>query len=453
MGFLGEAGAIEIGKMTSGAHNYVFSQVYNRLYAVFAGVKGTGEIWESRNQGLNWIQVDDIGRVDAIAVRYGTVCYRRDNGSQSPVLGFYDLRTGNGNQSVPVDGQGNAIKWSGLPIPFPEASEQSVWLHRQETFGGQYYYYDNSTGLITARVPGDRTFAFWGPGPVGGSVSFNCIWEYVDRFWEANRFACWGRFLFGGGLGGTSTWQIKTVRGSSGPFVHTFENDIHGSGYEGFMNGGFGFEGVGKQEGNPSPSFFMPADHWQGNQNNSSPMWIPDLTSDFVNLKFPVASTPSGLTGDSGFSRGAVMGFVQGRKTFGLIEPGFGFAHCATYGYAAVNDLTGSGGFDGGSGGSAEVAQLTKFNASFGQRKFIGNLDVSFSRGAMWMPASLGIFGMGVTARLTGSASNVQTVFWVYDKKPDRIPTSVLVENGTYTDRDDVKASQAFRGDGAYYRW
>jgi hypothetical protein len=47
----------------------------------------------------------------------------------------------------------------------------------------------------------------------------------------------------------------------------------------------------------------------------------------------------------------------------------------------------------------------------------------------------------------------VQTVFWVYDKKPDRIPTSVLVENGTYTDRDDVKASQAFRGDGAYYRW
>lgn len=287
-------------------------------------------------------------------------------------------------------------------------------------------------------------FAMWGSEEGGfphGRI--NVVWEYVDRYWEANRYACWATWLSDG-------WIIERIPNQSGPFAHRFENDIHGSGYEGFMNARGGWEGVGKQEGNPSPSFFMPFDHWQGNLHNSAPMWIPNLTSRQTNLKFPIASTPNGLTGDSGTSRGAVMGWVGGRRTFGMIEPGYGFAHCVGEGYYAVSSPVNTVEFSSGGSGSRDDSE-TRFIAQFANRKFIGNLDMAFNRSVMWMPYSSGIFGMGVGAHLGNP--HTQTIFWVYDRKPASIPTSVQVENGVYTDRDDVNASQARRGDGAYYRW
>jgi hypothetical protein len=194
----------------------------------------------------------------------------------------------------------------------PELGELTVMANfRHSPLHTQYAFHKVGTKTSFGTVPGRRKFAVWGTeefSDFGGGI--NCIWEYVDTFFEVIRYACWATY---GPTGWTIEFDAANPRG--GPYAHRFENDIHGSGYEGFMNARAGWEGVGKQEGNPAPSFFLPADHWQGNLNNSAPLWIPDLTSRQHNLKFPIASTPSGLTADSGSSRGAVMGFVGGRRS------------------------------------------------------------------------------------------------------------------------------------------
>lgn len=442
MGFLAEAGAIEIGQARA-TNKYMFSQVRdtNRLYCVFIGAKGTGEVWESRNEGLVWQQIDDVGPVTSITVRgrYYAYCRVTDGYAKA---GVRDTRTGNTVAEVPL-AQGT---WRGsMVLPVPEISSNVVMAQFQERFGSQWYFHTlDLGGAPFGRVPGDRMFAMWGPEEAEGgpSTPVLCIWEYVDRFWEATRYACWGVYNVQSG-----GWTIDRSPYHNTPIAHTYENDIHGSGYEGFLNARAGWEGVGKQEGNPSPSFFLPPDHWQGNMNNSAPMWIPNLKSKEPNLKFPIASTPNGLTEDSGSSRGAVMGWVGGRRTFGMIEPGYGFAHCTALGYYVKPDVAP----DFSSGGDSGPDRPAEFAATFDHRKFIGNLGLAFTRTTMWMPYSSGIFGLGVGAYMGNPG--LQTVFWVYDKKPLSIPTAVQVENGVYTDRDDKQTPQARRGEGAYYRW